>query len=129
MAAYKRISDDEELQNLQRVCGDEFLQWVPVYFKVISDFHNAMGTIHYNIPLFWSITRMKYEIHHWIMSDLNFPYSNYTAVFIETGQQIEGVQPENGKILEGETITFAEKYTNQNKWPSFYIKLSHSSSE
>ena len=73
---------------------------------------------------------MKYEIHHWIMSDLNFPYSNYTAVFIETGQEIGGgVRPENGKILEGETITFAEKYTNQNKWPSFYIKLSQSSSE
>jgi len=127
MAAYLRISDDEERQNLQRVYGDEFLQWVPVYFKVISDFHNAMGTIYYNIPLFWSVTRMKYEIHHWIMSDLHFPYSNYTAVFIEMGQEIEGVPPEDGKILEGETITFAEKYINQNKWPSFYIKLSHNS--
>jgi hypothetical protein len=71
---------------------------------------------------------MKYEIHHWIMSDLHFPYSNYVAVFIETGQETEeGVQPEDGKILEGETVTFAEKYTNQNKWPSFYIKLSHRS--
>ena len=127
MAAYKRISDNEERQNLQRVCGDEFLQWVPVYFKVISDIHDVMGTIHYNIPLFWSVTRMKYEIHHWIMSDLHFPYSNYTAVFIETGQETEGVHPEDGKMLEGETIPFAEKYTNQNKWPSFYIKLSHSS--
>jgi hypothetical protein len=128
MAAYKRISDNEEQQNLQRVCRDELLQWVPVYFKVISDFHDVMGTIHYNIPLFWSVTRMKYEIHHWIMSDIHFPYSNYTAVFIETGQETEeGVLPEDGKMLEGETISFAEKYTNQNKWPSFYIKLSHRS--
>ena len=128
MAAYKRISDNEEQQNLQRVCRDELLQWVPVYFKVISDFHDVMGTIHYNIPLFWSVTRMKYEIHHWIMSDIHFPYSNYTAVFIETGQETEeSVLPEDGKMLEGETISFAEKYTNQNKWPSFYIKLSHRS--
>ena len=128
MAAYVRITTDEELQNLRHVCGDEFLQWVPVYFKVISDLHHVMGTVHYNIPLFWSVTRMKYEIHHWIMSDLSFPNRNYVAVFIETGQETEeGVLPEDGKMLEGETITFAEKYTNQNKWPSFYIKLSHSS--
>ena len=125
MAAYLRISSNEERHNLRGVCGDEFLQWVSVYFKVISDHHDMMGTIFYNIPLFWSITRLKYEIHHWIMSDLQFPYSNYTAVFIESGQEAEGVLPEDGKILEGETISFAEKYTHQDRWPSFYIKLSH----
>jgi len=125
MAAYLRISTNEERQNIKGVYGDEFLQWVSIYFKVITDNHDMMGTIFYNIPLFWSIARMKYEIHHWIMSDIPFPYSNYTAVFIETGQEIEGVLPEDGTMLEGETITFADKYTNQNKWPSFYIKLSH----
>jgi len=126
MAAYLRISTDEERENPRDVYGDEFLRWVPVYFKVVNSVtYDSMGTIFYNIPLFWSIARMKYEIHHWIMSDLQFSYSSYVAVFIEAGQETEGVRPENAKVLEGETTTFAEKYTDLLKWPSFYIKLSH----
>ena len=122
-AAYNRISTNDEREFTCKVYGDQFLQWVPVYFKLINEEHQMIGFMFYNIPLFWSITRMKYEIHHWIMSDIQLTFSNYIAMFIETGQEIEEVLPENGKVLEGETITFNEKYIMYDKWPSFYIKL------
>jgi len=123
MSSYNRISTNDERLQLCKVYGDTFLQWVPVYFKVINETNEMLGTIFYNIPLFWSITRLKYEIHHWIMSDIELIHTNYIAMFIETGQEIEEVLPENGKYLEGETITFNVKYTMYDKWPSFYIKL------
>lgn len=122
-AAYLRISSDEERRHSNCVHGDVFLRWVPVYFKIINEQHQMLGSMYYNIPLFWSITRMKYEIHHWIMSDVALTYENYIAVFIETGQDLEETKPEDGKVLEGETATFCAKYTDLNKWPSFYIKL------
>jgi len=122
-AGYNRISSDQERRVSNTVHGDTFLQWVSVYFKLINEEHQMIGYMYYNIPLFWSITCMKYEIHHWIISDLRLTCSNSVAVFIETGQEIENVLSEDGKVLESETITFNDKFTACNKWPSFYIKL------
>lgn len=119
---YNRISNFPSLN--KQIFTDGTDEWVTVYFKLAR----TTKIIYYNIPIKWTIEEFNLKVNQWIIEDFNINEINiqdneYSIGFIEMGQEIEGVKPENAPILQSEEITYYDKFIKYNNWPSFYIKI------
>jgi hypothetical protein len=114
---YTRISFDKRASE-NHIYTDDTIEWVRVYFKLDEN-----SQIYYNVPIKWTIEKFINIINVWIMNDFNLAGRNYKIELVQTGQEIEGVKPENCPKLMSEEITYYDKFIAKNIWPSFYIKI------
>ena len=120
---YSRISENQQASN-NAICCDGTNEWVIVYFKEAF----TTNTKYYNIKINWTIEQFLGIVKEWIIQDFNLDdrnYPNYSINIIEMNQEIPGVKSEDAPRLfpTATQITFYDKYTINNKWPGFYIKI------
>jgi hypothetical protein len=120
---YSRISTNNEIGR-EQIFTNNTIEWVSVYFKEAY----TKNICFYNIPIKWSIEQFLVTVKEWIIQDFDLDrrnYSNYSIDLIEMCQEIPGVNEEEAHRLfpTAIPITFHDKYTINNKWPGFYIKI------
>ena len=120
--AYTRIADFTTLN--KQIYTDGKIEWTTVYFKLAR----TKKIIYYNVPIKWTIEEFNLKITQWIIDDfdineININDNEYSIGFIEMGQEIVGIKPEDAPILLSEQITYYDKFIQNNNWPSFYIKI------
>ena len=116
---YSRISEIQKVS--KKIITDGITEWVTVYFKEAF----LTNIKYYNIKINWTMEQFVNIVKEWIMEDFNISIENLNVSIdiIEIGQEIPGVKPENGCCVEEEQITYYNKYIINNKYPSFYIKI------
>ena len=111
---------NRQLTHQQRIFTDGEIEWVTVYFKVSF----TEDKIHYNVPIHWTISKLLKKIHMWILTDFGHLNEDSVTFLIQMCQDIPDVRDEDAPCLPPDsTTTFKEKFTLNNKWPSFYVEV------
>jgi hypothetical protein len=109
-----------QLTHQQKIFTDGEIEWVTVYFKVSF----TEDKIYYNVPIHWTITKLLKKIHLWILTDFGHLNEDSITHLIQMCQEIPDVRDEDAPSLTPDgTVTFKEKFTLNNKWPSFYVEV------
>ena len=89
------------------------------YFKMV----NTSQTIYYDIELNLTITSFILDIKNKVRENFNID-NNYAIDIVEAGQfnNINGHDAELAPALEPSNLTLLQKYENNYKQTSFYIR-------